>query len=176
MNHPIPTPARALGLVLALAWAGLAIGGEAGAGLDEQIQSLKKEILDLNRDLFILEEELLFPANSQVTVFLATDVGELFQLDAVELKIDDRTVSSYLYTGREVDALRRGGIQRLYVGNLPTGRHELVAIFTGKGPRGRDYRRATSLEFEKAPGPKYLQLTIVDSEAKLQPRFQVREW
>ena len=144
--------------------------------LDSEAQDLKKELLALNRDLFILEEELLFPANTQVAVFVSLDVGEFFALDAMELKIDGKNVSNYLYTDKEVDALHRGGVQRLYVGNLKAGEHELVAVLTGKGPHERDYRRGTTLQFEKGLGAKYLELQIRDSEKKMQPEFIVKEW
>ncbi|MFQ5489070.1 MAG: AraC family transcriptional regulator, partial [Gammaproteobacteria bacterium] len=103
-------------------------------GLDDEVQTLKKDILDINRELFILEEELLFPTNTQVAVFLSLDTGEFFKLDAVQVKIDDKVVSNYLYTRRELEALRRGGVQRIYFGNLRAGEHELVAFFTGLGP------------------------------------------
>ena len=103
-------------------------------------------------------------------------MGRFFQLDSVQLKIDDKPVTGYLYTRREGEALRRGGVQRLWVGNLPSGEHELVALFVGKGPHDRDYRRATSITFEKEPGPKYLEIRIRDSEAMMQPEFEIREW
>jgi hypothetical protein len=144
--------------------------------LDEDVQDLKKQVLDLNRDLFLLEEELLFPANTQVAVFISMDVGEFFGLDSVELKIDNKDVTNYLYTEREADALVKGGVQRLFVGNFKAGEHELVAVFTGNGPHTRDYRRAASLVFEKGIGPKYVELTISDRENKQQPEFVVREW
>lgn len=145
-------------------------------GLDEDIQDLKQEVLALNRDLFILEEELLFPANTQVAVFVSMDVGTFFDLDSVQIKLDDKEVSNYLYTEREVQALLRGGVQRIYLGNLKAGDHELVAIFTGEGTHERDYRRGTSLNFEKGIGAKYLELRISDRQSKLQPEFVVREW
>jgi hypothetical protein len=144
--------------------------------LDEQVQDLKKLAVDLNRDLFLLEEELLFPANTQVAVFVSMDVGEFFGLDSVEIKLDDKDVTNYLYTEREVQALHRGGVQRVYVGNLRAGPHELVAVFTGAGTHERDYRRGASLTFEKGIGPKYIELTISDRESKMQPEFVVREW
>jgi hypothetical protein len=144
--------------------------------LDEDVQGLKKQVLDLNRDLFLLEEELLFPANTQVAVFISMDVGEFFGLDSVELKIDNKDVTNYLYTEREADALVKGGVQRLFVGNFKAGEHELVAVFTGNGPHARDYRRAASFVFEKGIGPKYVELTISDRENKQQPEFVVREW
>ena len=144
--------------------------------LDEDTQGLKKQVLDLNRDLFLLEEELLFPSNTQTAVFVAMDVGEFFGLDSVELKIDNKAVANYLYTEREASALVKGGVQRLYIGNLKAGDHELVAVFTGGGPHARDYRRATSVKFEKGIGPKYIELTISDRATKQQPEFVVKEW
>ena len=144
--------------------------------LDEQVQGLKKDVVDLNRDLFILEEELLFPANTQVAVFLALDVGDFFALDSVELKIDNKEVINYLYTPREVEALLKGGVQRLYLGNLKVGQHELVAFFNGKGPNERPYKRGASIKFEKGIGAKYLELKINDRQRKLQPEFEIKDW
>ncbi len=144
--------------------------------LDEQIQDLKQSVVDLNRDLFVLEEELLFPANTQVAVFVSMDVGDFFGLDAVTLKIDNREVSNYLYTPREVAALVKGGVQRLYVGNLKAGPHELVALFSGKGPNDRDYRRGASIKFEKGVGAKYLELKISDRVRSQQPEFEIKDW
>ncbi|MCC5886295.1 MAG: AraC family transcriptional regulator [Gammaproteobacteria bacterium] len=148
----------------------------AEQSLDTRIQDLRQEILHLNRELFMLEEDLLFPANTQVAVFLSMDVGEFFALDSVELKLNDRVVTRYLYTPREVDALLRGGVQQLYLGNLRSGSHELVAVFTGKGPHDRDYRRATSLNFEKGIGAQFVELKISDRVSRQQPEFLVREW
>ena len=144
--------------------------------IDRNVQALKKEVLDLNRDLFLLEEELLFPANSQVAFFVSLDVGEYFELDSINIKIDGKEVANYLYTAREADALVRGGVQRLHMANLKTGDHELVAIFTGKGPNIRDYRRGATLNFNKGIGAKYLELEITDRVEKQQPEFVIKEW
>jgi hypothetical protein len=147
----------------------------AGA-LDTEMQALKDEVLDLNQELFLLEEELLFPANTQVAVFVSMDVGEFFALDSVQLRIDDKPVGNYLYTEREVEALQRGGVHRFYLGNLKTGTHEVTATFTGKGPHERDYRRGATLKIEKGIGAKFVELRISDRVSKLQPEFVVREW
>ncbi len=144
--------------------------------INRQVQDLKQKVLDLNRDLFVLEENLLFPANTQVAVFVSMNLGEFFQLDSVELKIDDKVVAHYLYTEKQVQALYRGGVQRLYVGNYRNGDHELSAFFVGTGPQGREYRRATSTRFVKSSKAKMLELKIVDSVAAMQPEFSVTEW
>lgn len=169
-------------LVLALA-AGVAAPAEPPKapprdprGLDTRVQSIKQEAMELNRDLLVLEEELLFPASTQVAVFVSVDVGVLFDLDSVELKLDDSVATNYLYTDRELRALHRGGVQRLYMGNLRSGKHELVAVFIGKGPHGRDYRRGTTLTFDKGTDPKYIELQIRDDTRGQQPEFRVKEW
>ena len=144
--------------------------------IDKDVQDLKKEVLDLNRDLFLLEEELLFPANSQVAFFISMDVGEYFELDSVNIKINGKEVANYLYTEREVDALLRGGVHRVHMANLKTGEHELVAVFTGRGPHTRDYRRGATLNFDKGIGAKYVELEITDRVRKQQPEFDIKEW
>jgi hypothetical protein len=171
---------RTLALLMLLAVPPLAARADSdGAELkavDQDVQTLKKQLIDLNRDLFKLEEELLYPASTQVAVFLSVDVGTFFALDSVTLKVDDKEVTNYLYTDREVQALHRGGVQKLYLGNLKAGQHEIVAFFTGKGPHERDYRRGTTVKFDKAVGAKYVELRISDREAALQPEFVVRQW
>lgn len=151
-------------------------GGDTFKSLDEEVQALKKEVLDLNRELFVLEEELLFPANTQVAVFVSMDVGEFFALDSVTLKLDNKEVANYLYTEREAQALLRGGVHRVFIGNLKAGEHELIALFTGQGPNQRDYRRGATLKLEKGVGAKYVELKISDKAVKAQPEFIVKEW
>jgi len=148
----------------------------APAALDTRIQDVKTDVIKLNRDLLVLEEELLFPANTQLALFVSMDVGKMFELDSVQVKIDDKLVANYLYTPREVTALHRGGVQRLYVGNLRTGEHELVAFFTGGGPHSRDYKRGATVKFTKDTQAKYVELRIRDSAAKLQPEFDIKLW
>jgi hypothetical protein len=144
--------------------------------LDAEIEALKKAVLSLNRDLFILEEDLLFPPNTQFSVFLSMDTGALFSLDSVQLKINDKNIANHLYTQRELAALKRGGVQRLYIGNLSSGDHEIVAIFTGVGPKGRDYRRGESVVIEKTTEPQFVEFMINDDTGKEQPQFDVRVW
>ncbi len=144
--------------------------------LESSIEALKKEVLSLNRDLFILEEDLLFPANTQFSIFLSMNTDKLFTLDSVQLRIDDKNVANHLYTERELAALNRGGVQRLYIGNLPSGEHEIVAVFTGIGPNGRDYRRGKTIVVEKTTEPQFVEFTIEGDISKEQPEFNARVW
>ena len=144
--------------------------------LDQEVQGLKKDVVDLNKDLFVLQEELLFPANTQVALYISMDVGAFFALDSVTVKIDNKQVKNYLYTAREADALLKGGVQQIYLGNLKVGKHELVAFFSGKGPVERGYKRGATMSFDKGVGAKYLELKITDRVPKHQPEFMIKDW
>ena len=152
------------------------VADEKSPILEKKIQDVKKEVLELNKELFILEEDLLFPANTQFSIFLSMDVGKLFELDSVQINIDDKNVSNHLYTQREIKALQLGGVQKIYIGNIASGKHELVAFFTGKGPNKRNYKRGTTIEFEKTSSPLFIELKIVDNLSKQQPEFKTRVW
>jgi hypothetical protein len=174
-----PAPATAASspaATIAAVAPGAAASAPSGPGLDSRIQDAKGDVIRLNRDLLVLEEELLFPANTQVALFVSMDVGKLFSLDSVQIKLDDKVVANYLYTPLEVQALHRGGVQRVYLGNLRAGAHELVAFFTGQGPHVRDYKRGATVKFDKGTDPKYIELQIKDSTGKLQPEFEVKVW
>lgn len=145
------------------------------APIAKQIEDLKKEIIALNRDLFILEEDLLFPSSTQLAVYLSVDVGTYFQLDSVELKVDNKTVTHYLYTKKQIEALHRGGVQKLFIGNIAQGEHEISAFFHGLGPEKRPYKRGAVLTFEKDEDAKAIELQIRDSSIKLQPKFEAVE-
>ncbi len=140
-----------------------------------QVESLKESVLTLNRDLLILEEELLYPASSQVAVYVSMDLGNYFALDAIKLEINNKLVASELYTEKQTKALFRGGVQRLYIGNLKAGEHEISAFFTGRGPQ-QDYKRGAKLVINKNQEPVVLELRIVDSTAQLQPVFEIKQW
>lgn len=145
------------------------------AAVTPQVENLKVSVLNLNRDLLILEEELLYPPSNQVAVYLSMDIGQFFNLDAVKVEIDNKLVASELYTDKQINALFRGGVQRLYMGNLKAGEHEVAAYFTGRGPQ-QDYKRGAKLVVNKTQSPLVLELKIIDSSAQLQPNFEIKEW
>ncbi len=144
--------------------------------LSKEIQGLKKSVVDLNKDLQLMEEELLFPSSTQLSLFVSLDIGQYFTLESVKVKLDGKQVVTHLYSERQRQALARGGVQRLYLTNLNLGKHTIVAFFTGIGPNGRPYKRATELEFQKKQGSQYLELAIIDDSAKQEAKFTIKQW
>ena len=86
-------------------------------GLDEQVQDIKKDVLGISTELNQLEEKLLFPSNTQVSIFVSLDKEADFKPDAVQLRLNKRDVVHHIYSFKEVEALRDGGVQRIYTGN-----------------------------------------------------------
>jgi hypothetical protein len=172
-----------MGMAIRVSWMCLLlVAGSVGESLAEssmsatEMEAIKQAALDLDRELLLLEEALLFPASTQVIVFVSMDVGEYFALDAVKLKIDGKLVASYLYTPDQARALYRGGYQRLFVGNVKAGDHEVTAFFTGTGAHDRPLQRAVTLTLNKAQRANAIELRILDSTEKQQPIFDSKQW
>jgi len=129
-------------------------------GLDEQVQDIKTDVLGIAAELNLLEEKLLYPSGTQVAVFVALAQGDAVRLDAVQIRIDGELVAHYIYSFKELDALRKGGVQRIYVGNVPTGTHAIDVSVGGKLEGGADYSHTGQFSFDKGVGPKLVGLTV----------------
>jgi len=129
-------------------------------GLDEQVQDVKKDVLNLTSELSKLEEKLLFPSNTQVALFVSLKKDDDFRLDSVQIKLDNKIVAHHLYAFRELEALHRGGVQKIYMGNIKTGNHDLVVSFIGQASAGGEYRRSASYKVNKSVGPKFVEIKI----------------
>lgn len=129
-------------------------------GLDEQIQEIKSDVLGIAAELSRLEEKLLYPSNTQVSLFVSLPQAAKFRLDAVEIQIDGKPVAHHLYTYKELEALRQGGVQRIYTGNIRNGDHELRVSVLGKSEGGSEYRQTGSFTLNKGVGPKLVGITV----------------
>lgn len=151
------------------------ISREQIKGLDEQVQDIKKDVIDLTAELNVLEEKLLFPSNTQVSIFVSTAEGDEFRLDAVQIKLNNKVVAHHLYTFRELEALHRGGVQRIYTGNVKTGDHNMVVSFVGKAPAGGEYRRSANYTLTKDVGPRFVQVIISGPDGGAQD-IRFKDW
>jgi hypothetical protein len=129
-------------------------------GLDEQIQDIKSDSLRMAAELSQLEEKLLYPSGTQVAIFVEVAKGDTMRLDAVRLQIDGQLVAHYIYSAKELQALRKGGVQRIYVGNVATGDHKLDVLVDGKLEGGADFSRTGQFTFRKEVKPKLVGLTL----------------
>jgi hypothetical protein len=176
------TPAAARALVVAFL---LCVGTAHGwaqqddqrqmRGLDEQVQEIKSDVLSISEELSRLEEKLLYPSGTQVAIFVALTKGDQMRLDAVRLQIDGQLVAHHIYSAKELEALRKGGVQRLYVGNVATGDHRLEVLVDAKLEGGADFTRTEHFTFRKDVSPKLLGLTLAGPRSGNTP-IALGEW
>jgi len=142
--------------------AGLADSKESAEmrSLDDQVQEIKSDVLSIAAELDVLEERLLFPSNSQVTVFVALGDDQKARLDAVHLALGDAKAAHHIYSFKELEALQQGGVQRLFMGNLPRGSHALEVSISGQRANGKVFEYAETFSFEKGVEPTLLGLTL----------------
>ena len=144
-------------------------------GLDEQVQEIKSDVLAISQELSRLEEKLLYPSGTQVAIFIALAQGEQMRLDAVRLQIDGQLVAHYIYSAKELEALRKGGVQRIYVGNVTSGEHQLEVLVDGKREGGADFSLTERFTFRKEVKPKLVGLTLTGPDSGKTP-ITLGEW
>jgi hypothetical protein len=130
--------------------------------LDEQVQEIKSDVLTIARDLALLEERLLFPSNTQMSVFVEMGADDSFRLDAVRIEIDGNAVAHHIYSFKELEALQGGGVQRIYTGNVTTGAHELTVAVNGKRSNGDEFTSSETFSISKGIDPKVVGLTLAE--------------
>ena len=145
-------------------YAGVAqdISGDDMRSLDGQVQEIKSDVLSIASELSTLEERLLYPSNTQIAVFVSIAPQETFRLDAVQIEINGELATHHIYSFKELEALQKGGVQRIFTGNVPTGNHELSVTMAGKLKGGKDFKQSGSFSFAKGVGPKALGITLGD--------------
>lgn len=149
---------------------GQEISKEQIKGLDEQVQEVKSDVLSIAAELNQLEEKLLYPSNTQVAVFVSLASGETFRLDSVEIQLDGEPVAHHLYAFKELESLRKGGVQRIYTGNIRSGEHDLQVLVLGKTEGGTDFSKTGRFKVTKDVGPKIVEISLAAQDITMNDR------
>ena len=139
-------------------------------GLDEQVQEIKTDILAIAAELYQLEEKLLYPSNTQIAIFIAMGDGENFRLDSVDIDLGKKPVAHHIYSFKELEALKSGGVQRIYTGNVRIGEHIMKVTVSGKRAGGSEFRQQKSFTVKKDIGPSIVEITLKSNSIKLKNR------
>lgn len=150
-----------LGIPAAAAFA-QEVSREQIKGLDEQVQEIKSDVLSIAAELNQLEEKLLYPSHTQVSLFLAMAKDEKFRLDSVEILLDGKPVAHHLYSFKELEALQRGGVQRIFTGNIKSGEHQLQASYQALTSNGNPFETSATYQFNKDIGPALVEIVLAD--------------
>ncbi|MDE2371771.1 MAG: AraC family transcriptional regulator [Burkholderiales bacterium] len=169
-----PTAARLIACALLAASLSAAAALPTDAALDQHVQDLQGESLQLERDLRALEDELLYPSGSGITVFVSADLGPAIEVDSLSLALDDKIVASHAYSALEQRSLRRGAVQRLYAAGIGTGQHGLAVTLVGHGPGGAEFKRSAKLEFAKEGTARNVELHLKDGAGAAE--IEVKVW
>ena len=146
------------------------ISKEQIKGLDEQVQEIKSDVLSIATELNQLEEKLMYPSNTQVAVFVSLVSGGTFRLDSVEIQLDGNPVAHHIYTFKELEALQKGGVQRIYTGNIRSGNHDLEVSVIGKSSGGGDLQKTNRFNINKDVGPKIVEISLASQSITLKDR------
>ncbi len=141
--------------------------------LDEQVQEIKTDTLSIATQMRLLEDKLLYPSTTQVAVFVSLDKTAKYRPDSMEIQLDGKPVTHHLYTSKEVEALQKGGVQRIYTGNIKSGEHALLVLLTGKNAGGSDFERKENFKFSKDAGPKTVEIRLVNAADQI---ITLRDW
>jgi len=144
--------------------------------LDGEIQAIKEEVLEINRDILLLEELSLYPHGQQLVVLVSIASDSPVYLDSISLQLDEQPVSRHNYTGSESAALQEGGVHRLYTGRLGNGTHRLEVSVTGKRAKGQVFQQQRSITITKRSGRKYMELHLGPGQDRSEPVLTIREW
>jgi|GEM_PF-4690091 len=139
-------------------------------------EELKESIIELNAEFKNLEESLLYPAASQVGIYLSTNVGQFFQIENVEVRLNQQPLVGFLYTPEQRAALEKGGIHGIETMNLPAGEHELVVTLIGQDQAGESLKRGITHTFTKTDQAIGLEIQIVDNVKSKSADIGIREW
>ena len=151
------------------------ISGDEMRSLDGQVQEIKSDVLDIASELGNLEERLLYPSNTQVALFVAMAEDQSFRLDAVQIEINGEMATHHIYSFQELEALRKGGVQKVYTGNITTGNHDLRVTMLGKLENGKDFNQSQSFSFDKQVEPKSLGIVLAGPGSG-QSGIQIGDW
>ena len=143
--------------------------------LDEQVQEVKSDVLAIAAELSNLEEQLLYPSNTQIAVFVSIEAGHEVALDSAQISIDGELVAQHIYSFKELEALQKGGVQRIYTGNIHTGDHRIEVSITGKKGGGKNFDAVESFAFSKAVDPKLVGIRLA-SQSLGDPTIALEGW
>lgn len=148
--------------------------------LDQNIQVLKDEVLQLNRDAQTTEENFYYPDHSRVEVFVSVETPAVL-LQKVTVRIDSGQPITFDYDDTTARALVRSkGVQRLGRFNVTKGAHRVTVEFTGRygdgSADGSVLNDRIEAVFDKTLAPTTLELIVGKARRGGKPALRVQEW
>ena len=146
------------------------------ASVAQDIVTVKRSVLELNKDLYELEESLLSPATTRAAFYFSLLHGEFFEPLSIELTAEGMPSVQHIYTERQVSALRMGAVQPLAEINIGPGKHSLHGVVRGVNQLGQKRELVIDQVVEKTDKPLLLEIVVSDNAEKQTAIAEVRNW
>jgi len=105
---------------------------ERALKLDQSIQAFKDEVLDFSREAQNIEDDVMYPAHTRVSVYLGVKIPGLL-LKEVSVAIDQAPPQIITYTDRDARAmLADRHLQRILLGSIQPGGHRIRVKYSGQ--------------------------------------------
>lgn len=144
--------------------------------IEKKVNQLHSDSTDLERDIGLLEKDLLFPPLTRVEVFLSIDPELDFSLKNVALSLDGDEKSFHIYTSADTTALQMGGLQQFWEGNVALGQHEVTVEFLGVNVKGKQVKKTVTKKFEKTRKGLAFELQVNKGDNAVTPTFAIKAW
>ncbi|MEH6569073.1 MAG: hypothetical protein V7709_08365 [Halioglobus sp.] len=144
--------------------------------LDGELQAIKNELLAIDRDILSIGEESDPSGEQPLIVLVSVEAGTPANPASIRLQLDGNVVSHHKYTNSENEALRVGGVHRLYSGRVSEGQHDLLVTLIGKTDEDREFSRQRSTTITVSEGRQYLELELAISAKNPEPDVNIRQW
>lgn len=143
--------------------------------LDEQVQEVKSDVLAIAAELGNLEEKLLYPSDTQLAVFVSLAKGEPLEVDSARISLDGQLVAQHVYSFKELQALAKGGVQRIHTGNVRSGGHQLEVAIAGRRGGDQPFDLVERFDFSKEVGPKRIGIRLAGG-ASADDTVTIEDW
>ena len=148
----------------------------ADAQLAKDVGKVKQAVLELNRDLYQLEQDLLSPSTTQIAFYFSLQGGKYFTPLALEIHAEGLAPMHHLYTEREVQALKMGAVQPVGLDNIGPGARSIEVIVRGLNVDGEEQQLNFKEEVEKTAAPLLLEISVQDKQKYRQAMVQLQKW
>jgi len=142
----------------------------------QKVNDLKKSVLELNKNLYQLEDELLNPSTTKAAMYFSLSVGKFYEPVSIQVNVDDKPIASHLYSKQQISALKEGAVQPLKNFNLGPGKHDLKVVVKGKDANGKEKELVSETQVQKNEKPLYLEIKISDNESEQASELLVQQW
>lgn len=141
----------------------------------QTIQNAKQTVLELNKDLYQLEKDLLNPPTVRAQLFVSQAPDLSMTLSDIAIEVDNVNPITHLYSSEQRQALVQGAIQPLPEFALAAGLHELTLTLRGR-IKDELITHTLTHSVRKRGQPLLVEIAIVSVNEQKQPVIEFRTW